>query len=123
MSRIYSLLPCLTDFAALALGVFCLFGPSLQAAPVINYAGQVAVDGDPFDGQGQFKFALVNADGNQTYWSNDPPPSIPAVMKIVGKLFAALGNDFGHFFVETIAFAFFCEASLFLGHEVAPFDQ
>ena len=68
MSRIYSLLPCL---AALALGGFCLFGPSLQAAPVINYAGQVAVDGDPFDGQGQFKFALVNADGNQTYWSND----------------------------------------------------
>ena len=52
----------------------------------------------------------------------DPEPSIPAVMKIVGKLFAALGNDFGHFFVETIAFAFFCQAVLFLCHEVASFD-
>ena len=33
--------------------------------------GQVAVNGQPFDGQGLFKFALVNADGNATYWSND----------------------------------------------------
>ena len=29
----------------------------------LNYAGQVAVNGQPFDGQGLFKFALVNADG------------------------------------------------------------
>ena len=50
--------------------VFGSFG--LQAVPaVLNYAGQVAVNGQPFDGQGLFKFALVNADGNTTYWSND----------------------------------------------------
>ena len=71
MSRIYSLLQRLAGYAALALGGFCLFASSLQSAPVINYAGQVAVDGEAFDGQGQFKFALVSADGNQTYWSND----------------------------------------------------
>ena len=45
---------------------------SAHAVPaVLNYAGQVAVNGQPFDGQGLFKFALVNADGNVSYWSND----------------------------------------------------
>ena len=45
---------------------------SLQAVPpVLNYAGQVAVNGQPFEGEGLFKFALVNADGKITYWSND----------------------------------------------------
>jgi hypothetical protein len=45
---------------------------SAHAVPaVLNYAGQVAVNGQAFDGQGLFKFALVNADGNATYWSND----------------------------------------------------
>ena len=39
--------------------------------PVLNYAGQVAVNGEAFDGNGLFKFALVNMDGNVTYWSND----------------------------------------------------
>ena len=44
---------------------------SAHAVPaVLNYAGKVAVNGQPFDGQGLFKFALVNADGNTTYWSN-----------------------------------------------------
>jgi hypothetical protein len=37
----------------------------------LNYAGQVAVNGEAFDGSGQFKFALVNTDGTTTYWSND----------------------------------------------------
>ena len=45
---------------------------SIQAVPpVLNYAGQVAVNGQPFEGEGLFKFALVNANGNITYWSND----------------------------------------------------
>ena len=39
--------------------------------PTLNYAGQVAVNGEAFNGQGLFKFALVHADGNASYWSND----------------------------------------------------
>jgi hypothetical protein len=39
--------------------------------PTLNYAGQVAVNGQAFDGQGLFKFALINPEGNATYWSND----------------------------------------------------
>ena len=38
---------------------------------VINYAGQVAVNGQSFTGTGLFKFALVNSEGNETMWSND----------------------------------------------------
>ena len=40
---------------------------------MINYQGRVAV-GDPavnFDGTGEFRFALVNANGSTSYWSND----------------------------------------------------
>jgi N-acetylneuraminic acid mutarotase len=42
-----------------------------QVPQLINYQGRVAVDGVNFDGSGQFKFALVNAGGSTTYWSND----------------------------------------------------
>jgi N-acetylneuraminic acid mutarotase len=51
-----------------------LFGVAISVhavPPVLNYAGQVAVNGEAFDGNGSFKFALVNADGTTTYWSND----------------------------------------------------
>ena len=44
-----------------------------QVPQLLNYQGRVAV-GNPavnFDGSGQFRFALVNAAGNTTYWSND----------------------------------------------------
>jgi|GEM_PF-2244624 len=55
--------------------IFCLlalFAIRVHAVPpVLNYAGQVAVDGEAFDGNGFFKFALVNAAGTTTYWSND----------------------------------------------------
>ena len=44
---------------------------AFSVPPTINYAGQVSVNGQPFDGQGLFKFALLNADGNESLWSND----------------------------------------------------
>ena len=42
-----------------------------QVPQLLNYQGRVAVDAVNFDGTGQFKFALVNADGTTTFWSND----------------------------------------------------
>jgi len=42
-----------------------------QVPHLVNYQGRVAVGGTNFDGTGQFKFALVNADGTASYWSND----------------------------------------------------
>ncbi len=73
---------------------------SAHAVPaVLNYAGQVAVNGQPFDGQGLFKFALVNADGNTTYWSNDgtstngSEPAAHVVIPVNGGLYSLLlGN-------------------------------
>ncbi|MBG31087.1 MAG: galactose oxidase, partial [Opitutae bacterium] len=44
----------------------------VHAAPaVISYAGNVQVNGQPFTGQGKFKFAFVDANGQFSYWSND----------------------------------------------------
>jgi hypothetical protein len=42
-----------------------------QVPQLINYQGRVVVGTTNFDGSGQFKFALVNAAGTTTYWSND----------------------------------------------------
>ncbi|MEC8044250.1 MAG: kelch repeat-containing protein, partial [Verrucomicrobiota bacterium] len=67
--------------------------------PVHNYAGQVAVNGEAFDGNGLFKFALVNTDGNVTYWSNDgtsvdgSEPQASVAVPVNGGLYAVLlGN-------------------------------
>jgi hypothetical protein len=73
---------------------------SLQAVPpVLNYAGQVTVNGEAFDGNGLFKFALVNADGKTTYWSNDgtsvdgSEPQASVSVTVNGGLYAfLLGN-------------------------------
>ena len=82
--------------------LFLLLGVvfSLQAVPpVLNYAGQVAVNGEAFDGNGLFKFALVNADGTTTYWSNDgtsvngSEPQASVAVSVNGGLYAVLlGN-------------------------------
>ena len=39
--------------------------------PVLNYAGQVAVNGYAFEGNGLFKFDSASDKGSFTYWSND----------------------------------------------------
>ncbi len=46
--------------------------PAADAVPgVLAYQGRIAVSGTPFSGSGRFKFALVNAAGSTSYWSND----------------------------------------------------
>ncbi|MDA8990541.1 hypothetical protein N9H45_03295 [Opitutales bacterium] len=67
--------------------------------PVLNYAGQVTVNGEAFDGNGLFKFALVNSDENATYWSNDGTsvngyePQASVSVPVNGGLYAVLlGN-------------------------------
>ena len=79
-----------------------LFGAAISVhavPPVLNYAGQVAVNGEAFDGNGLFKFALVNADGTTTYWSNDgtsvdgSEPQASVSVAVSGGLYAILlGN-------------------------------
>ena len=79
-------------FLALAVSAYAV-------PPVLNYAGQVAVNGEAFDGNGLFKFALVNADGNVSYWSNDgtsangSEPAAHVSISVNGGLYSLLlGN-------------------------------
>ncbi len=51
--------------------LFWCLGVSAQVPGLISYQGRVAVGGVNFDGSGQFRFAMVNADGTTAYWSND----------------------------------------------------
>jgi alpha-tubulin suppressor-like RCC1 family protein len=58
--------------AFLAVFAVLVGGPASAALPqVLNHQGRIAVQGVNFEGNGQFKFALVNADGTLSYWSND----------------------------------------------------
>ena len=73
----------------------------IQAAPpLINYAGQVAVDGEAFTGNGSFKFAIVNDSGTTSYWSNDgtssagSEPTASVNVSVSGGLYSVLlGNS------------------------------
>jgi alpha-tubulin suppressor-like RCC1 family protein len=62
--------PSLIAFLAVFAALVC--GPASAAPPqFLNHQGRVAVQGVNFDGNGLFKFALVNAEGTLSYWSND----------------------------------------------------
>jgi hypothetical protein len=54
-----------------ALALVAQTAPAQQVPQVLGYQGRVSVDGANFDGTGGFKFALVDAAGTTTYWSND----------------------------------------------------
>jgi hypothetical protein len=72
-----------------------------QVPQLINYQGRVAVGTPPvnFDGSGHFKFALVNANGSTTYWSNDgtstagSAPTAAVMLPVVKGLYNVLLGD------------------------------
>ena len=53
----------------LLLGI-AAFAARAEAPALLNYQGRLAVGAFVFEGTGEFKFALVNAEGSQTYWRN-----------------------------------------------------
>ena len=70
-----------------------------QVPQLVNYQGRVAVDAVNFEGTGQFKFALVNADGTTTFWSNDETsvagsePAAAAALTVSKGLYSVLLGD------------------------------
>ena len=84
-----------------ALGmVFFLWVRVLAQVPqMINYQGRVSVAGVPFQGTGQFKFALVKGGGTTTYWSNDgtstagAPPATEVSLTVTKGLYSVLLGD------------------------------
>ena len=101
-----------------------LFGVAISVhavPPVFNYAGQVAVNGEAFDGNGLFKFALVNANGTTTYWSNDgtsvdgSEPQASVAVAVNGGLYSILlGNTAqqGMGAIDPVVFAQHTDAKL-----------
>jgi alpha-tubulin suppressor-like RCC1 family protein len=75
-------------------------GTTQAAVPQrLNHQGRVAVNGVNFDGTGQFKFALVNANGSTTYWSNDgssnagSQPTSHVTLAVTKGLYSVLLGD------------------------------
>lgn len=70
-----------------------------QVPQLINFQGRIAVGTTNFEGSGQFKFALVNADGSATYWSNDSSstgggePTAAVTLPVVKGLYSVLLGD------------------------------
>lgn len=89
-------------FAGACLAFSCfLFVPGVfsQVPQLINYQGRVAVSGVNFNGTGNFKFALVNGNGAQTFWSNDgtsnagSEPAAAVALLVGNGLYAVLLGD------------------------------
>jgi hypothetical protein len=74
-------------------------GAQSGAPTVVSYQGQVTVGGSPYDGDGYFKFAVVNAAGDTSYWSNDgtsttgDEPTAAVTLTVTGGLFNVLLGD------------------------------
>ena len=66
---------------------------------LLNHQGRIAVAGVNFNGSGQFKFALVDATGLITYWSNDgtnnanTEPTSPVTLAVTKGLYSVLLGD------------------------------
>lgn len=72
-----------------------------QVPQVLNFQGRVIAGGTNFHGTGQFKFALVNANGTTTYWSNDgtstggSEPLAAVSLPVAKGLYSVLIGDTG----------------------------
>jgi preprotein translocase subunit Sec61beta len=73
--------------------------PLAGAPTVVSYQGQITIGGTAYNDFGDFKFALVNLDGNKTYWSNDGSSTIgdepvePVKLYVSNGLFNVLLGD------------------------------
>ena len=69
------------------------------APAVVAYQGEVRVDGDPYDDDGYFKFAVVDSPCTTFYWSNDgtgdcsTPPTAAVQLTVSEGLFSVLLGD------------------------------
>src|SRR2546426_6095510 len=61
----------LVRFASASVILLAVSPLAAQVPQIINFQGRVSVQNIPYQGLGQFKFALVNTDGTVTFWSND----------------------------------------------------
>ncbi|HYR59319.1 MAG TPA: hypothetical protein VEO95_11835, partial [Chthoniobacteraceae bacterium] len=86
--------------AAIALLALFVVEPLRAQVPqMINYQGRIAAHGVNFDGAGQFRFALVDASGATTFWSNDgtsaagSQPEAAVALTVTKGLYSVLLGD------------------------------
>ncbi|MCI0535865.1 MAG: hypothetical protein L0Z50_11630, partial [Verrucomicrobiales bacterium] len=91
-----------------------------QVPAVIHYQGRVLADGLSFDGAGQFKFVLGNADASQTYWRNAPDangdgePDNPVAVPVTRGLYSVLLGDTSLGNMEALPSSLFTNSSVHL---------
>ncbi|MDA7823607.1 SUMF1/EgtB/PvdO family nonheme iron enzyme [Opitutales bacterium] len=79
--------------------LFGLASLAHAAPPILNYSGQVAVDGSPFTGTAYLKFAFVDGSGQFSYWSHDgtsangSEPDGNVSVSVSGGLYSILIGD------------------------------
>jgi hypothetical protein len=78
--------------------LLCFTTVVAQTPIILNYQGRVLSGGIPFDGIGQFKFALVNSDGSAFYWRSDGgtganEPATSVALNVIKGLFSARLGD------------------------------
>jgi hypothetical protein len=84
---------------AVLIGLSSLARVEAQVPQLINYQGRVVTGGTNFNGLGQFKFALVNSGGAQSFWSNDgtssggSQPAAAVSLGVSNGLYAVLLGD------------------------------
>lgn len=70
-----------------------------EVPPILSYQGDLRVAGTNYSGIAQFKFALVDSTGSQTYWSHDGsgsgggPPASAVTLTVSNGLFQVLLGD------------------------------
>ena len=75
------------------------FQASAQVPGLLNYQGRISVGTTAFEGTGQFKLALVNADASQTYWrnaadaNNDGEPDASVALTVSRGLYSLMLGD------------------------------
>ena len=74
--------------------------PEAVTAPtLVSFQGRVTANGTAYNGVGYFKFAVVNAAGNTSYWSNDSTstsggePNATVPLSVANGLFTVLLGD------------------------------
>ena len=68
----------------IAAGALLAVGQAQAVPLMINYQGKVNVAETPYTGTGLFRFAIVDAPGTTTYWSNDgnTPPTTDVALTV-----------------------------------------
>ena len=106
----------------LILAVFlAALSATAQVPGIISHQGKVTVGGTNYTGTGLFKFALVNAAGNTTYWSNDATsnagsePTAAVSLTVTRSVFSVnLGDTTVAHMTQTIPASVFANSAVYL---------